>query len=104
MSEILRLKNGSEVSEAVLVAALISLEKLLEEGVEGAISFYELTMVSRNPNHELDETSQQKLIDRGLLQRDGTVHQVVRDVVINAVEGEGLEMHLTSPIEEASST
>jgi hypothetical protein len=40
------------------------------------------------------------LISAGLLEKDGQPHSVMRDIVLAAVEDEGLDMRLTSPVAE----
>jgi len=90
-----RLKNGSEEAGAMVGVVMMSLRKLVETN---PIAFYELAMLSRNPHHELFGNTGKALSKLALLSADGHVHNSIRNVVISAVEGDGMDMVLRSPV------
>jgi hypothetical protein len=74
---------------------MLSLEQLFREN---PITAYELTTLARDPSHVLWGNAVHDLTSLGLLQDDGSLHGAVRDVILAAVEGDGLAMHLISPV------
>jgi len=94
-SEMLRLKNGSEVFRPAVVVTMEALKSLLKEH---PIAFYELVMISRDRGHRLFGNTAAILQDRSLIESDGHPHSIVSDVVLSAVSGEGFGLHLGNPI------
>ena len=90
----IKLKNGAEEPEPLVVMTVYSLERLLDSK---PIAFYELTQFCRNPNHTLWGSTKPLLETLGLVQ-DGQVHDSVRNVVLSAVVGDDLDMSLESPV------
>lgn len=78
---------------------MMSLQRLFQTD---PISAYELTMKARDPNHEFFGGTGQKLMSLALVDANGGMHDSIRNIVLSAVEGDGLEMKLGSPIKKAS--
>lgn len=95
----IRLKNGTEEGRIVVTATMMSLRGLLED-VEtgGPIAFYELVMLARDRNHKLFGNTERTLRDRALF----PLHGSIRNIILSAVEGDGLDMTLGSPIAEGA--
>lgn len=100
MKEI-RLKNGSTEVEPLVIAAMVSLDNLLKNHVT---AFYDLVMICRTAGrpHPLNRyqpfgNNGQVLQDLALMEADGKVHDSIRNVVLSAVTGDGLNMALGSP-------
>ena|SRR3989344_1004550 len=91
------LKNGAEEVEPLVRALMMSLRQLMREH---PIVFYELVHLCRDRNHRLFVDAREVLDSFTLLERNGFPHDSVRNVVLSAVEGEGLDMVFTSPIAE----
>jgi hypothetical protein len=89
------LKNGSEEVQPLVTATMLSLRSLVQDK---PIVFYELVMKCRDRNHRFFGSSGQTLTDLGLVEADGGIHESIRNIVLSATEGEGLEMTLGSPI------
>jgi hypothetical protein len=89
-----QLAHGEEVVVLVKVT-LLSLDHLIKDN---PIGFYELVMKCRDPQHSIWGDQQGKLQELSLVQPDGRVHQSIRNVVLSSVQGDGLEMVLTSPL------
>lgn len=72
---------------------MLSLQSLIEDE---PIAFYELVMLCRNPSHEPFGNTGQKLVDRMLVEQDGQPHSSIRNIVLSATVGEGLDMKLVN--------
>ena len=99
--EIVQLRNESEEARAVVMAVMHVLKSLLDPkkgGIRGALAVYELTMACRDPNYQIEKSFRERLTNLQLIQKDGSIHPSVRNVVCSAVEGEGLEMRLVNPL------
>lgn len=97
----LRLKNGSVEPMPVVVATMVSLDNLLKRHVT---AFYDLVMICRTANrpHQLNRyqpfgNNDQVLRDLALLEADGSVNTSIKNVVLSAVTGDGLDMALGNP-------
>lgn len=91
------LKNGAEEAEPLALAMPRILASLMQEN---PIAFYELVMLARDPSHDMWPGTSEILEQRQLITR-GHMHDSIRNIVVSAVEGEGMEMVLTSPIKES---
>lgn len=90
--ETVRLKNGSEELKVLVNSTMFNLRSLLQNN---PTDFYDLVMVCRNKNYGV--TNRALLNRLGLMQGD-LVHTSIKNVVLSAVIGGGLDMTLTSPI------
>ena len=98
MNEI-TLKNGAVVAETAVKPIMMNLELCQ---LEDPIAFRELVSVCLDPAHVPLGNTGGKLKALSLLEGDGRVRRVVRDVVISAVSGEDTDMTLGSPYAETS--
>ncbi len=94
MSNTVNLKNGSEEHGALVNVVLYSLNKLM---ADLPIVLYELVQVARDASHEPFGETGKDLEKRGLLQPDGRMPESIRNVVLSAVVGEGLDLELVNP-------
>lgn len=101
--EMVTLKNGTEEAKSLVVAVMLSLKSLMDEtkGAEGALAVYELREKCRDSQHEIWGDLQQPLVRLSLISEQGIVHGSIRNVVLSAVVGEMLDMHLVSPVKTA---
>jgi len=90
--ETVRLKNGSEELKVLVNSTMFSLRSLLQNN---PTDFYDLVMVCRNENYGV---TNQTLLNRLGLMQGNLVHTSIKNVVLSAVIGDGLNMTLTSPI------
>jgi hypothetical protein len=91
------LKDGSEMMTSMVTVSMMSLRSLLDQD---PIAFYELVMICRNPEHRLFGKTDTVLRSLALLESDNRPHDMLRRIVINAVEGDDMEMKLVSPVAE----
>ncbi len=96
-NELARLKNGSDEAVVVVSATMISLKGLLGKGTSGLLTFYDLTMLCRDPKYKMSEENMSTLKRLSLLESTGLPHDSIKNVVLSAVVGEGMKMSLISP-------
>lgn len=96
--DMLKLKNGSEEFPALVKVTWMSMMDLLESH---PIALVELVSLCRDRDHELFGNTAVELQGLALVDPGGSVHRSIRNIVLSAVEGEGLEMRLISPLEVA---
>ncbi len=70
----------------------------MDKGFAGGLALYELHQKALNPNHKVDEGYSQFLRDLNLIESDGNLHDVTKNIVLSSIEGEGLEMRLVNPV------
>lgn len=94
-----QLKNGASEVEPVVVVTYNILRGLLDSGdIADIIALYELTMICRNPSHQIfADVHLDRLKDLSLLQANGQPHSSIRNVVLSAMSGEGMDLVLGSP-------
>ena len=89
------LKNGAEEAQPVVTVAMMSLNRLIQDN---PIAFYEMVQVCRDPNHQPFGNTALILKDLSLMEESGQVHDSLRNIVLSATEGDGLDLTLVSPI------
>jgi hypothetical protein len=90
-----RLRTGGEPVPLTVVKAVVeSLDELLSSDW---LLFMELVHHARDPRHELSADQRGKLADTQLLKSDGRFVTVTHQIIVAAVEGEGLAMRLVDP-------
>jgi hypothetical protein len=93
--EMLTLKNGSEVAAPLVKLTMMVLDSLMGKN---PTALYELVMKCRDREHKLYGNTGEVLSSLNLLQPDGRVQDAIRDIVLSATEGEGIDMTLRSPV------
>jgi len=91
----IKLRTGKEVPEPNVKVVMISLNGLM---TSNPIALYELVMLCRDKKHQLFGNTGEVLKSYALIEPSGQPHDVIRDVVLAATEGEGLELRLVSPV------
>ena len=93
----MRLRNGSEAPDIIIAAAMTALERLAGQGLPGMLALDEMTRFCREACPPSAQ-SMRLLVAARLVSEEGMVHDVIRNVVLSAVEGHGLELRLGSPM------
>lgn len=97
------LKNGAEEVKLLAIVTIMSPHKLSEEE---PIAFYELNEMCKDRTHKPFGNTGKILLDLNLISRGrmpeiySEVHDSIRNVVLSAVDGSGLDMTLGSPIRQ----
>lgn len=98
--EEIKLKNGATETRVMVIATLISINSLLEEHL---MAFYDLVMRCRDSNYKFLGNNLKILEDLSLVQlpsetgSSGHIRNSIRNIVLSAVEGEGLRLKIVSP-------
>ena len=88
------LKDGTVVLSGAVTSTLLQLEKI--SLVPGFL--FELVEKCRDGHYQLKGRWLEGLQRANLVLGDGSIQDVTRDIVLNAVEGEELDMRLVNPI------
>lgn len=91
-----KLKNGTVEAVPLISVTMMALKNLMESS---PITLSELAEVCKDKNHKTFGNTGVVLKDLALMQPNGRIHSSIQNVVLSAIEGEGLEMHLTNPVE-----
>lgn len=95
--DILKLKNGAEEAAPLVRITMMSLNQLMQ-GLPGAVDAYELVEKCKDQAHVMFGDSEQHLIDVGLMEGPNRIHDSIRNVVLSAAVGEGLQLHFENPV------
>lgn len=96
--EVVTLKNGAQEALPLVTVTMISLRTLM---AEKPIVMYELAMLCRDRNRQLFGRSGDDLVALSLAGKtnDGWhVHDSIRNIVLSAIEGDGLNITLGNPV------
>ncbi|MDQ5852937.1 MAG: hypothetical protein M3380_12900 [Chloroflexota bacterium] len=91
------LKNGTQVARGVVSPVMRILNDLIQRDRS---AFIELVALARDPQHELVGDTAKVVRDTALVDPSGRIHDSYRNIVLSAIEGEGQEMVLISPLRE----
>lgn len=97
--EMVLLKNGERVPKSVVVTTMMTIDLLLEE--DPVLFVLDLLEKAKNPNLALTPKAKAKLIGLAMLNHDGTMHSIVRAIILSSVEGEGLDMKIVNPVQQS---
>lgn len=89
-----KLKNGAETMEGPARGMFAVLSQLLERET---VVFIELVFRCRDRNHKFFGTTGERLTELKFLDHTGQPHSMVRDIILSAVTGDGMDMALGSP-------
>lgn len=92
-----RLRNGAEEAEPVVIGVLLGLDLVIERNL---VAFRELVAKARDDGYQVSAAGQTVLRARGLLAAEGRLHGSIRNVILAAVTGEGEGMVLGNPLAE----
>lgn len=93
--EMITLKNGTkEVKSLVLVVSLV-LKSLIEDR---PIALYEFVMKCKDSNHQFFGNNGDYLREHTtFLDNNDKIHDSIKNITLNSIEGEGLDMALVKP-------
>ena len=96
-TQMLTLRNGSQEPFALVNSTMMSLRQMMED-ILGATALYDLHQICLGTNYRPSARQLEYLKGRCLLQANGHPHDSIKNIVLSAIEGEGLEMTLVSPL------
>ncbi len=96
--EVVTLKNGMQEVKQLVAVTTMSLRGLM---AQKPIVFYELVQLCRNGDHRLFGRSGDDLKALSLVSQHGDqwhVHDSIRNIVLSASEGEGMDLKFVNPL------
>lgn len=93
--EMVLLKNGERVPKPVVITTWMTLDLLLKEDISSLLCLIDK---AKDPDYELPSRVEKKLTELAMLE-DGSIHDMVRSVILSSVEGEDLEIRLVNPVQ-----
>jgi hypothetical protein len=98
--EMIKLKNGFEASPSAVASTMMNLNDL-HDSTTGFLAVYDLAQLCKKPDYDISY-SKEALLELALVEQHPgnkyTVPDIVKNVVLSAVEGEKLDMTLSSPV------
>ena len=95
--KVVRLRNGSEEAAPLVTVTMMSLEHLVKER---PLAFYDLVMKCRDRSYQFFGDNGEHLQDLALVGDGESIHNSIRNIVLSAVRGDGMDMMLDSPLAE----
>lgn len=89
------LKNGATEAVGLVTVTMISLETLIKKN---PMMLYELVEVCKDPTHKIWGDFGKELRDLALLEMNFQPHGSIKNIVLSAVEGEGVDMTIGNPV------
>jgi len=97
--QITKLKNGTEEAAPLVTVTMVSIQHLWDSGLPGVLALSDLVQICRrDPKYQKFGSNEDTLKKLALLQSRGDVHDSIRNIVLSAFSGEGLELTLGSPV------
>lgn len=93
--EVIKLRNGAEEAKPLVAVMMMSLEHLMDER---PLALYDLVMKCKDRNYQFFGDNEKHLQDLRLIGSDGAIHDSIRNIVLSAVRGNGIDMVLGSPV------
>lgn len=91
------LKNGGEAPMSAVTTTMVSLEEMMTGSVPTMLAVYDLAEHCKT-GAEVTGRSRELLISYGFMSQEGTVHDVTKDVILSAAQGEGMGFTLINPL------
>jgi hypothetical protein len=79
-------------SKAAIITTMVSLQSLLEKNPFGLCDLVDLCNNSANKPFDLEALEKTGLVCRG------EIHDITRNIILSATQGEGIYLHLVDPI------
>lgn len=96
-TQIVSLRNGGEVARVVVATTLITLRKF---EADHPSTLRSLALLAANPGHDVPAEDLDRLVAYGMADSTPALHESVRDIVVSAVEIDGADVRLVSPVRQ----
>ncbi len=90
------LKNKTTEAKPLVLITMHILNELVKEGK--GIVVYELTELAKDRDHKMWGNTSESA--KPLLDPTGQMHDSIRNIILNAIEGEELNLKIVSPIDD----
>lgn len=94
-----KLKNGGEAPASAVLATILSLEDMWTTGLANKLAIIDFSRYCRE-GKAVTGRSLKILENCGFINEDGITHDITKDVMLSASEGEGFTFELVSPFAE----
>jgi hypothetical protein len=94
MTEVITLKDGTQEAKPLVAVTMMSLKRLLKDNTT---AFFDLVMKCRDGNYEFFGNNGDTLRSLGFIDSNGGIHRSMKNIILNATEGEGIDMKLVRP-------
>lgn len=96
-NRLVRLKNNTEEPNSAVAAVMLTLRDMLNSGrLPDTLAFYDIVQFARGTG-TLSGKALEIAKSRGLVERDGRMHDTIRSIILSAVTGDDAHMSLGSP-------
>jgi len=96
------LRDGNQVPDSAVRSTMVAIQGLEKENV---FALSDLVGICKDPNFVIVKSplgdSGGILKKKALLDEDGKVRDIVKRIVLNSIEGEGVMMHVIDPRKKA---
>lgn len=93
--EMVMLLNGKPAPKPLVMSVNAAIEIMFQEKI---LAFWMLVFFCRRETTSIQGSCREYLIDAMILERDGSVHPSIRDIVLSSTTGEGLFIKYRNPI------
>lgn len=97
MSEVVKLRNGSEEFGPAVYTTVLVLKKLSQNA---PAYLFELVCKCRDQDYQFSGDAETRLKALAIVESDGSITNTVKNVVLSAVEGDGFKMKFVNPVLE----
>lgn len=94
--QFITLKNGAEVPLAAVRMTMLILEKYVDTA--GSVALYELNEKCKDAQYQMLK-GPRAMAERFALTEGGKVLDLTRNIILSSIEGEGLDLRLTNPVD-----
>ena len=95
--EHLTLRNGSTAPAPIVHTTMMALRGMMSD-LLGVTALYDLHQICLGGNYKPSTRQLEYLKSRALLQPNGRPYDSIRNVVLSAIDGEGLDMTIVNPV------
>ena len=99
--QVIKLKNGSTELEPLIQATMLNINTLVEKD---PLAIIDLVLKARDNSYQFFGDAEATLQRMGLIQKGGRIHQSIKNIVLSAAEGEGLDISIGNPVENNEPT
>lgn len=97
--KMMKLKNGSEEPQPIVLTTMIAIQALWKEGLNGILCLADLHSICVGKGQRVSTQNLEKLKNLALLDSEFRPPTSIRNVVLSAINGEGLSMSIGNPNE-----
>jgi hypothetical protein len=98
--EAVTLRTGIQEARILVNGTKMSLSELARKGPNGMLAVYDLAAKCRDPKYEFFGNAEKILQEAGLVQKDGRIHDSIKNIVLAATDVDGIDFTLVDPLKK----